>query len=103
MFVSLHLISSGAFAYKHGHSRAISCDDSKTPPQCGQTRPNMAENSGLEPPKKDIQSVFKQGQRVKFYDMDGDTHYGGVHWTGRETSSKKFDYPVVGIKTVFYS
>lgn len=55
--------------------------------------------SGVDSPKKPS-SVFRVGQRVIFHDKNGDKHYGVVEWTGREGPAKKFDYPVVGIKTV---
>lgn len=45
-------------------------------------------------------SVFIIGQRVLFHSKQGIKHYGVVHWTGRETPYKTFEYPVVGIKTV---
>lgn len=36
-------------------------------------------------------------QRVTFSDKQGVTHYGTIHWIGKEGSSKQY---MVGIKTV---
>ena len=45
-------------------------------------------------------SRFQIGQRVTFYNNKGTKHFGTVGWTGRETRARKFDYVVIGIKTV---
>lgn len=63
-----------------------------------QLRPILA----VDPPEE-VPSAFKRGQRVAVYSKEGGKHYGVVHWTGRESFGKKFDYPVVGIKMVFYN
>ena len=44
--------------------------------------------------------MFRVGQRVMFYDKNGGKFYGVVKWTGTEDRDKKFEYPIVGIKTV---
>ena len=44
--------------------------------------------------------LFKNGQRVAFYNNKGVKHYGVVGWTGRETKTRKFPYVIVGITTV---
>ena len=46
---------------------------------------------------------FKVGQRVMFYDNNGDKHYGTVGWTASMTITRSFPYTIVGIKTVSVS
>ena len=48
----------------------------------------------------DVPSLVKVNQRVFFHDKNGFKHYGTVGWVGRGTPTRKFDYVVVGIKTV---
>ena len=53
--------------------------------------------SGIDPAQP---PRFQIGQRVSFYNNKGVEHFGTVGWTGSKIVSRKFDYVVIGIKTV---
>ena len=63
----------------------------------------VGKGSSVDPPNP---SVFRVGQRVMWHDKAGGEFYGVVKWTGREYpyqgGYKKFEYTIVGIKTVKY-
>ena len=44
--------------------------------------------------------IFQKGDRVRFYDKEGNQKDGTVTWMGNSTKTRKFYYNVIGICTV---
>ena len=86
------------------YTRVGSKDESGPPSQHAQSKPGLSHSKAVSGGKKssvDHDSKCSQlGQRVAFYDKHGTKHYGVVQWIGKESRTRKFEYTVVGIKTV---